>query len=67
MICEGCGGEFNVLYMCDQCEDMLCGSCFEKTDCGSGLHEEGCETMVISSNGEEPSGFAAYGETINVS
>lgn len=52
MICEGCGGEFNVLYMCDQCEDMLCGTCFEKTDCGSGLHEEGCETMVISSSEE---------------
>lgn len=53
MICEGCQAEVNVLYMCDQCEDMLCGPCFEKTDCGSGLHEEGCETMVISDNGEK--------------
>lgn len=51
MICINCKVETNVLYMCDQDEEgsELCGPCFEKTDCGQGLHEEGCETMVVES------------------
>jgi hypothetical protein len=53
MICTNCKAKFNVLYMCDEdnTEAQLCGSCFEQTDCGKNLHEEGCETMMVE--GEE--------------
>jgi hypothetical protein len=47
MMCEGCEAEVNVIYMCDMAMQQLCGPCFEKTDCGQNLHEEGCETMAM--------------------
>lgn len=53
MICTQCFGEFNVVYMCDQQDGQRCGQCFETIDCGQGLHEEGCETMVIESGTEK--------------
>lgn len=52
MTCEKCQAEVNVAYMCDVAMKQLCGPCFEQTDCGQNLHEEGCETMMVE--GKEP-------------
>ena len=55
MKCPDCHLETNLGYMCDQDDsDPRCGTCFEKTPCGQGMHEEGCETQVFETTEEEP-------------
>lgn len=55
MKCGGGGKETSVGYYCDETPetDELCETCFDKTDCGRGLHGESCATVVaLSDTGE---------------
>jgi hypothetical protein len=48
MTCVECGRDVREAYLCDRLPDKLfCGDCFDGTDCGRGLHEEGCSTKVM--------------------
>lgn len=46
--CIACGVKCeNHHYLCDKAEGgQWCPACFEKTECGGGIHGEGCPTMV---------------------
>jgi len=56
MFCAICNaGPLAVYMMCDYTLDSIvwCESCFPKTPCGKGEHDEGCATKVFEGKEQE--------------
>ena len=54
MICSSCGKEVKHGYGCDEdVDNVYCGDCFEKQPCVTKPHDEGCETQIFESEGDD--------------